>query len=124
MNLLQLLQVIVSHPLFLGVLVLLAANIIAGIAAALYLKDFHLAPLGDWLMSRAIPYILGGITMQLVVIALPEEMSGISSATGWLVWAFVIASLIGKIIENLRMMGMPLPAVLGDKPKIDASVKP
>lgn len=123
-DLLPLLQTIVGHPLFKGVLILLLVNILSGIVAGMYQHNLHLAELGDWLMSRAVPYIGGGICMQLVVIALPEELSGVSALAGTAVWAFVIASLIGKILDNLRVMGMPIPRFLGDGSKPDATATP
>lgn len=123
-DLLPLLHEIVQHPLFKGVLILLAVNILSGIIAGLATHNLHLAQLGDWLMSRAIPYIGGGICMQLVVIALPGELSGVSVVAGTAVWAFVVASLVGKILDNLRVIGLPVPKILGDGDKPDATATP
>jgi phage-related holin len=36
---------------------------------------------------------------------------------GTLVHGFVVAALVGKILANLRDMGMPIPRVLSDVPK-------
>jgi hypothetical protein len=35
--------------------------------------------------------------------------------------AFAVAALVGKILENLREMGLPLPSVLGDAPRPSTS---
>lgn len=123
-GIIEFLQVLVGHPLFKGVLILLVANVLSGIVAGLYTKNLHMAELGDWLMSRAIPYIGGGLVMQMVVIALPEEYSGISAVAGTAVWSFVIVSLVGKIFDNLRVIGLPIPKFLGDGNKPDATATP
>ncbi len=113
---------IYSHPLVKGVLLLLAANIVVGIASAFYHKDFRLGEMADWLMSRAIPYIVGAGAMQLVVMSLPGEMSGVSQAAGWAVWMFVIASMIGHVLGTLAGMGMPVPTALGDREKAKVEI--
>lgn len=106
-----------SDPLVRWVLVLLAGNILSGIAAGLYTRNLHLAEIADWLMTRALPYLLGAVTVQLVVMfALPEYEAAIQlSSTA--VWGFVLLALVGKILDNLRALGIPIPAALGDSPR-------
>src|SRR5438132_7052340 len=110
--------VLFSNPLVRAVLGLLAANILAGVAAALYTRTFRVAALGDWLATRAVPYLLGAATMQLVLLTLPPEWSGVSAAAASAVWLFVCAALVGHVLDALRDMGLPVPAVLGDLPKV------
>jgi hypothetical protein len=115
---------IYSHPLARTVLGLMAANILVGLASSLYFRDFRLGALADWLMSRAIPYLIGAGAVQLVLMAVPSEHSGLAQGAGTVVWLFVVGSLVGKILDTLREMGMPVPVVLTDKSKPDATATP
>jgi hypothetical protein len=110
-----------AHPIVRAVLGLLAANIIAGLAAAFKSGDFHLAVLGDWLLTRAIPYLLGAGAVQVVLLTVPPEWGGITQVAATGVWLFVVASLLGHILDALRDLGLPIPAMLGDKPKAEVT---
>lgn len=107
---------IIHNPLTTAVLGLLLANVVVGIGAALYTKEFRLGQVADWLLTRAVPYVLGGITIQVVVLTVaPEWGLGIVSAgLAVSVWLFVIAAMLGKIFETLRIIGVPIPEQLGD----------
>jgi hypothetical protein len=107
-----------GNPLVKAVLGLLLANILAGVAAALYTRTFRLAALGDWLITRAVPYLLGAGTVQLVLLTLPPEWSGITAAAATSVWLFVVLSLVGHVLDALRDMGLPVPAAVTDLPKL------
>lgn len=109
------------------VLGLIAANIMTGIASALYARatfPFRMAALGDWLLSRAIPYLIGGSAVKVVAYVSLEGYTAQAGALSDLVWSFAIVALLGKIIENLRELGIPIPAVFGDKPKPEATATP
>lgn len=124
MNAEDLARTIFLHPLVRYVVVLLFVNVLTGIAAGMYRKSLHLAELGDFLMSRAIPYVIGAASLNLVLMFTPAEYATLAQGTGTVVWAFVIASLLGKILDNIRSMGAPIPQVLGDGPKPDATATP
>src|SRR6185295_15735723 len=62
----QLAVAIFDQPMVKAIAVLLFGNVLAGIAVALYRRAFYLAALGDWLLSRAIPYVLGDATVQVM----------------------------------------------------------
>ncbi len=112
-----------GNPLVKAVLGLLLANVLAGIAAALYTKTFRLAALGDWLVTRVVPYLLGAGTMQIVLLTLPPDWSGISTAAASAVWLFVCAALVGHVLDALRGMGLPVPDVLGDVPQVPIATR-
>lgn len=116
-----LLLTIYSHPLVRWVGALLAANVLLGISTSLYTRSFRLAATGDWLLSRALPYLLGSGAVQLVALAAAGEYRDVVGAIQTATWAFVMAALIGKIVEQLRELGVPLPAALGDLPKPDVT---
>ena len=102
----------VTSPWLRPVLALLAANVLTGVAAALYRGVFNLGDLADWLRSRAVPYLLGGLSVRLAV-GLAGEQVGLDPGLGDVVWGFVLLALVGHIGGNLRELGIPLPAVLG-----------
>lgn len=113
---LNLVRVIYSNPLVKAVLGLMAANILLGIAVAFQKKEFALAELGDWLLTRAIPYLLGAGAVQLVVLTVPGEyLAGLSPAISTAVWGFCIAALMGHIFGDLKDLGLPVAVGLTTK---------
>lgn len=114
-NIIALVQILLDNPLVKPVLILLAANVLLGIAVSLYTKTFALAAVADWLMTRAIPYVLGGAVMTMLSYGLPAMFGPlVSDGT----WAFVIAALVGHVLDNFRMLGIPIPDPLTDRPKV------
>lgn len=105
-------------------LALVGADILAGLAVAIMKRDFHLAEIGNFLLSKAVPYFLGAGALQLVLLAVPPEWSGLTKTAGDAVWLFVIAALVGHVLDNLRQIGLPVPAALGAKDKPETKVTP
>jgi hypothetical protein len=94
------------------VLFLVLANVVLGLAVSLYTGTFRLGETGSWLRSRALPLLMGaGVAKVAALIALPEL--GLPPTWADAVWLWVIATLVGKIVESFREMGAPLPAALG-----------
>jgi hypothetical protein len=89
---------------------------------ALFRGVFNLGDLGSWLRTRAVPYLLGGATAKLAVQVAGGDV-GITPQMADLIWLFVIGSLAGHIIENLRELGLPLSFQLG-APRSDALSPP
>jgi hypothetical protein len=103
---------------------LVAADIISGVAVAFMRRDFYLAEIGNFLLSKAVPYFLGAGSLQLVLLAVPPEWSGVTKALGDAVWLFVVAALVGHVLDNLRQIGLPVPAALGAKAKQETTATP
>src|SRR6185295_126549 len=120
----QLAVAIFDQPMVKAIAVLLFGNVLAGIAVALYRRAFYLAALGDWLLSRAIPYVLGDATVQVMLFAGLPDHPEIGASLGTLVHGFVCAALLGHILQNLREIGLPIPSALGDKPTTETSARP
>lgn len=124
MNFEQVIRTVYSHPIFLFVLALLAANVILGVAVALWTKTFRLGSLADWLVTRAIPMLLaaGGVQIVLMFLpgaGLPEEWTTPIQWVGSAVWLMAAGGLVGKIFTNLQVIfpHIPIPDFLKDKPK-------
>ena len=128
MDALTLARAIWEDRWFAVILALLILNVASGIAASAYLKTFALGGLADFLMTRAFPYVLVDGALQLVIrLALGDDAAsaaGIDDVLGTVVHGFVVLSLAGKIFENLRSMGFPIPRVLADTPKMSAKAGP
>jgi len=87
------------------------ANLILGLAVSIYTKTFRLKAMADFMVSRVLPYCVGYIAV--VIIAVVEPAWGVAVP---IVWAVIIAALIGSILAKLKEMGIKLPDVLaGDK---------
>lgn len=127
MEITRLIAELLSHPLTKFVLVLLIVNLVTGILVAIWpttRERFHLGSVADW-MLRALTYVAGALCVQaLAYYSIGTIYSDIFNNMVGLCWAFVIAALIGKVIQNLREFGFQLPDVLGDKPKPEVQATP
>ncbi len=118
------LQMIYANGFVRAAVGLVIADVLTGIALAFYNKDFRLGSTGDFLLTRAIPYFIGAGGLQVVLLTVPIEWSGLSGAVGSAVWTFVVLAMLGHLLDNLRQMGLPIPAALGDRTKPEVQAKP
>jgi phage-related holin len=128
--LLLLLQTIYDNAWVRVVFVLLAVNVLTGVAAAFYQRSFYLGELGAWLMTRALPYVIVAGSFQVAVAMLAGYESVLGQYSQWfatmqaLIWGFVILALVGHILANLKSIGIPVPDALTTAPKADAKPTP
>ena len=93
--------------------VMIAANVLLGLAVSIYTKTFRLKAVADFLVSRVLPYILGYFTVVIIAIIEPAWETAIT-----VVWGVISLALIGAILKNLSEMGIKLPdALAGKKPE-------
>jgi len=87
---------------------LILCNFITGIAVSIKTKTFNLKGMGDFLVTRIMPYIVGYFGVGLLAL--------IESSWAWAVtavWAVILATLVGALLQNLRELGISLPGSLG-----------
>lgn len=106
-QLIQLLQVLLGNDQVKVILILVAANVVAGVAASLATRTFRLWALADFAATRLLPYLLGYGSVRLVATAMPEW-----SAYGDVVWALIVAALVGHIVASLQAFGLQPPPAL------------
>lgn len=82
--------------------ILLGVNIGFGMLAAIYTGQFKLWKLADFL-KRMLCY---GGAYSLVKVAAMAETSFDKVATA--VWAFIVATMVGHILANLKELGLPI----------------
>lgn len=101
---------------------------VIGIAVSLYQwrdprvpNQFYLGEIGRWIATRATPFLLATGAVQLVAMAMvPDAPKEVTQ----LVWLFAIGEMAGKVADGLRLMGVPVPAFLGSKPKPETESAP
>lgn len=106
------------------ILGLMALNLAAGVVVSLYLRTFYLATVGDWLLSRALPYVgVGGILQAIFIIVPPEYIPDAIRPLGeTTVWGTVVLALIGHIMDTLSQLPFfNPPSWLTDRPKPEVS---
>ncbi len=81
-------------------------NVAVAIAAALKTRTFSLAKLGDFLISKLMPYV----TVYLVVKLLGDQIG--LAALAPLAWAVITATLLGDLGESLMQLGLNLPPAI------------
>lgn len=90
---------------------LIVANLLTGVAVSIYTKNFRLKAVGDFLLSRVLPYVLGYLSVVVVAVIEPAWQAAVTA-----VWAVIIAALTGAILSNLKELGINLPRFLaGEK---------
>lgn len=109
-----------QHDMVRWVLALLVANFVTGVLVALSPhtpERFRFGALADW-MYNAFLLVAAAVTVQALVYYATSDYRPILEPASLATWAFVLAKLVGKIVENLRDLGVPLPEVLGDRRKV------
>ncbi len=87
------------------------ANLITGVAVSIYTKTFRLKEVGNFLLSRVLPYVLSYFAVAVVAVIEPAWEVAVTA-----VWAIIIAALVGAILANLQEVGINLPDFLaGEK---------
>lgn len=89
---------------------MIVANFLTGVAVSIYTKTFRLKALGDFLLTRVLPYVISYFAV--VIIAMVEPAWGVAVT---IVWGVIILSLAGAILANLKEMGVKLPDSLAGK---------
>jgi phage-related holin len=111
------LQQMFGNRIAVSLLVLIALDVVTGLGVAFAKWEFHLAQIGDFMLTKAIPYIIGAGAIQAMVLSLPPEFGSFVGVTSDAAWAFPILAMVGHVLDNIRQMGMPIPEFLGAKPK-------
>ena len=89
---------------------MILANFILGIAVSFYTKTFRLKAVGNFLITRILPYVLGYFAVVIVAVVEPAWEAAVTA-----VWAIILAALVGAILASLKTMGVHLPDVLAGK---------
>ena len=88
-------------------IILIAANFLTGIAVSIQQKVFNLKAMGNFLVTRVVPYVVGYFGVGIIAV--------IDSSWNWAVtavWAIILATLVGAILQNLKELGVPIPPLL------------
>jgi hypothetical protein len=117
------LELVFGNAWVVAILGLLAADVISGIAKSMYDGDFRLGETAGFLWTRAIPFVMGAGSLQIILLTVPDEYRGVvTSGMGTAVWVAAIAGLLAQVLDNLRQMGLPIPAILTAKDKPETKV--
>jgi len=91
--------------------ILLAADIILGMAAALAQKTFNFNKVAAFMKNGVIPYLLGFAVVQLVV----TEIGFYGTIVIFIVFVVIAINILASIIANLASLGVNMPLVLKKK---------
>ncbi len=110
MDLTSVIQALYGNQQVFYLVILVAANVLLGIASALYQGQFRLTNVGTWTTERVVPLSLGYGACALLALANPQ-LGLLRDAA----FAFIAATLLGHILANLQELGIPLPTSLAGK---------
>jgi ABC-type phosphate/phosphonate transport system permease subunit len=85
------------------------ANLLTGVGVSIYTRTFRLKAVGNFLLSRGLPYVLSYFGVAVVAVIEPAWQVAVTA-----VWGIIVASLVGAILTNLKEVGIALPDFLAD----------
>lgn len=88
--------------------VLLAADIILGIAAAIASKSFNFNKLATFMATGVIPYLFGFAVVEMIA----SGFSTYGQMASTVIFVAIVLNLLGSIISNLANLGVNMPAIL------------
>ena len=91
--------------------VLLVADIILGIAAALADKKFVFNMLANFMLNGVVPFLLGFAVVELVAQGFPVY----GEIAALVVFVAIAVNIAASIIANLATLGVNMPSVLKKK---------
>ena len=91
--------------------ILLAVDIILGMAAALAQKTFNFNKVAAFMKNGVIPYLLGFAVVQLVV----TQIGLYGTIATFIVFVVIAINILASIIANLASLGVNMPLVLKKK---------
>lgn len=89
------------------IIILIAVDVVLGIIASLIKKDFRLGKLANFMFKPVLGYVFGFAIMSLIPQALPSLAMITQGA-----YILILLALVGSILNNLRKLGLRLPAYL------------
>ena len=100
-------------------LVLMLANVLLGMAAALAssAEHFSLGETARWLRTKAVPLLIGWGAVKLVVLTAMGEHRQWADALLMGVNATILVSLVGSMAGHLKAVGFPVPDFMARKPE-------
>ena len=81
-------------------------NVAVAVAASIYANEFLLGKLGEFLYRKVLPYLL--VFGAFAALGDAASLSGIS----WVAFAGLEAMLLADLLDNLKKLGLPIPAGL------------
>lgn len=88
--------------------ILLAADIILGMAAALAQKTFNFNKVAAFMKNGVIPYLLGFAVVQLVI----AQIGLYGAIVTFIVFVAIAINILASIVANLASLGVNMPLVL------------
>jgi len=87
---------------------MILVNFLLGIAVSIKSKKFRLKEIGDFMVSRVLPYILGYFSVGILAVVEPSWGAAVTIA-----WGVILAALVGAILANLKEIGINVPDSIG-----------
>ena len=91
--------------------ILLTADIVLGMAAALAQKTFNFNKVAAFMKNGVIPYLLGFAVVQFVIAGIGFYAAVIT----FIVFVIVALNILASIIANLANLGVNMPLVIKKK---------
>lgn len=100
----------VVNPFSIGLLVLMAGNVILSVVAAIAKNTFEFSHLGDFVGTRLWPFI--GYLITAILATMVDEMIALAAATGAAIFAVYMRGILAAIKS---LTGANIPDVLTEK---------
>ena len=91
------------------IVIMIAADVVLGIIAALVKKDLLWGKVADFMKGPILAYVLGFAVLEMVEQALPGLAYGYIVLVAFIL---IVIALLISILKNLGRLGLPLPGIL------------
>jgi hypothetical protein len=88
------------------VAVLMVLDVLFGIWSSIQSGEFDWKKVGQFYKTNVVPYIGGYLTVYVAADFVPSATDLISEGIKTLLWAPLVANLVGSVVANLRSMGI------------------
>lgn len=110
------------------IFVLIIGNVVLGLAIAIMNRNFqfYLGDMANFLQTKIIPYLLGWGVAKVVTSAALADYADAAEVTEAAISALIIASLVGKLMAQFKIIfpGLPIPTWATTKPKPEVQGTP
>jgi len=85
---------------------LIVLDVLFGVWASIRAGEFDWNEVGRFYGSNVVPYVGGYLTVYVAAEFVPSATALVSEGIRTLLWAPLVANLVGSVIANLKSMGI------------------
>ena len=114
---LALLAAALANPQVKYIVWMVAADVVVNIAVSIYTGEFRLGYVANFMKSKLLPYILGYVAAYMIA-GVNEGLAALPTT----VWGFIVAALLGDVMDGVKKLGLPVPVALTQMESVEVTL--